>query len=61
MNIPKVDSSKCPQDHACPLIQVCPVGAISQEEFSAPKIDPRKCISCGKCTLSCPYQVLFFE
>ena len=61
MSTVKVDSSKCPQDHTCPLIRICPVGAISQDGFSAPQIDHEKCISCGRCVMSCPYQTLSFE
>jgi Fe-S-cluster-containing hydrogenase component 2 len=57
----KVDSNKCPQDHPCPLIQICPVGAISQDGFSAPKINKEKCISCGRCVATCPYGTLSFE
>ena len=36
----------CPQNHKCPAVKVCPVGALSQEGFQAPKIDYEKCISC---------------
>jgi ferredoxin len=61
MEIIKVDPSKCPQDHICPLIQICPVGAISQDGFSAPEINHEKCITCGKCVASCPYQTLSLE
>ncbi|EKD46700.1 MAG: hypothetical protein ACD_67C00108G0001 [uncultured bacterium] len=56
-----VDSSKCPQDHQCPLVSICPVGAITQEGNSAPAIDQEKCISCGQCVATCPYQVVSFE
>ena len=56
MNNIKIDSSKCPQDHVCPLVKICPVGAISQEGFSAPKINHEKCIRCGRCVEECPYE-----
>ena len=26
-----IDELRCPQNHRCPLIPVCPVGAISQQ------------------------------
>lgn len=57
----KIEASKCPQDHPCPLVKICPVGAISQDGFSAPKIDQEKCIACGKCVATCPYQAMSFE
>jgi Fe-S-cluster-containing hydrogenase component 2 len=57
----KVDGAKCPQDHPCPLVGICPAGAITQQGFSAPEIEQEKCISCGMCVASCPYQVTSFE
>ena len=44
----------CPQNHPCPAARVCPVGALSQENFKAPVIDAEKCIDCGKCVEVCP-------
>ncbi len=45
----------CPQNHPCPVINVCPYGAISQESsYSAPKIDEELCTECGTCTDYCP-------
>jgi ferredoxin len=43
----------CPQNHRCPTLSICPVGAISQNGFRAPTVDNEKCISCCKCTQSC--------
>lgn len=48
----------CPQNHKCPAVKVCPVGALSQKEFSAPQIDYDKCIACGKCANLCPKKAL---
>lgn len=48
-----IDKDLCPQNHACPLIAICPVGAISQNGFALPVIDPDKCIECGKCARKC--------
>lgn len=48
----------CPQNHKCPAVQVCPVGALSQSGFSAPQIDYEKCIACGKCSNFCPKKAL---
>jgi Fe-S-cluster-containing hydrogenase component 2 len=57
----KIDATKCPQDHPCPLVGICPANAITQQGFAAPQIDQEKCISCGMCAMSCPYQVPSFE
>lgn len=53
-----VDPGRCPQNHRCPLIAICPVGAISQQGFSLPQIDPARCIECGACAESCPRQAI---
>ncbi len=50
----KVDAQKCPQDHRCPAIKVCPVAAISQNGFALPIIDEDLCIDCSKCIDYCP-------
>lgn len=49
---------KCPQNHKCPAVQVCPVGALTQKDFEAPKINHEKCIKCGKCAKFCPKKAL---
>lgn len=48
----------CPQNHKCPAVKVCPVGALTQEEFEAPKINYDKCVKCGKCSNFCPKKAL---
>ena len=45
----------CPQNHKCPAVKVCPVGALSQEGFQ------EKCISCGKCSDFCPKHALVLK
>lgn len=50
----KVIAEKCPQNHPCPSVKVCPVGALSQEGFKAPTVDVEKCIGCNKCVKYCP-------
>ena len=52
----KLVSEKCPQNHSCPLVRVCPVGAIKQVGFNAPTIDSSKCINCLVCVRNCPYR-----
>ena len=32
----------CLQNHKCPAVKICPVGALSQNEFEAPTIDYNK-------------------
>ena len=50
-----VESKRCPQNHRCPAMRICPVDAIVQDGNAAPTIDNEKCISCGKCMRVCPY------
>lgn len=57
----KISKIRCPQNHKCPSMRVCPVGALSQNKFEAPKIDLNKCIKCGKCVRYCPTGALKFE
>lgn len=56
-----IDKSRCPQNHRCPMIKVCPVGAITQDGFGLPVIDAEKCIECGKCTKFCPKHAVIKE
>ncbi len=56
----KVIKERCPQNHICPAIKVCPVNAIKQAGFAAPAIKEEICIKCGKCTDFCPMEALVF-
>ena len=49
-----VITGKCPQNHKCPSIAVCPVNALHQNGNAAPTVDASKCINCGKCAKFCP-------
>ena len=49
-----VNDMVCPQNHPCPAVRVCPVGAIKQNHYKLPTIDEEKCIKCKKCVLYCP-------
>ncbi len=53
--------SNCPQNHPCPAVRVCPVGALSQNNFEAPVIDHSKCVKCGKCSNFCPKKALVLQ
>jgi ferredoxin len=48
----------CPQNHLCPIIRVCQVGAISQNGYGLPLIDETLCIDCGKCVKQCPMRAV---
>ncbi len=48
----------CPQNHKCPSVAICPVGALTQTDFGAPEINHEKCIRCGKCATFCPKKAL---
>lgn len=48
----------CPQNHRCPIISICPVGAISQEGYGLPVINEELCIECGKCAKHCPMRAV---
>lgn len=56
-----VSKTRCPQNHPCPAVRVCPVGALSQKGFSAPTVDDDKCVRCGKCVRFCPMRALKLE
>jgi len=57
-----IEQSSCPANHPCPVMRVCPVGAIKQATpFSAPVIDEEKCTNCGKCTSFCPFGAFHFN
>jgi ferredoxin len=49
-----VDKNRCPQNHPCPSVKVCPVSALIQHGFDAPEVDENKCITCKKCVNYCP-------
>jgi ferredoxin len=50
----KISERRCPSNHPCPALRVCPVNAIAQEGNGLPVIDEGKCIKCGKCLAVCP-------
>ena len=56
-----VKKNRCPQNHPCPSVKVCPVGALKQKGFDAPTVDMEKCIKCGKCVKFCPMRALVLE
>ena len=62
MNSIGIEATRCPQNHFCPVINICPAGAISQKNaFTAPQIDEDKCTSCGKCTNYCGFRAFYMK
>lgn len=57
----RIDAELCPQNHRCPMIDTCPVGAISQEGFALPAVDPEICISCGDCVAKCGKEAMSLD
>jgi Fe-S-cluster-containing hydrogenase component 2 len=57
----KVIELKCPQNHVCPSVKICPAEALKQEGHNAPTVDNEKCIDCGKCSDFCPKKALVLE
>ncbi len=66
INVIDIACDECPVDrysvnnscrgciaHRC--MNVCPRGAISRDDRGKAKIDPEKCIHCGRCEKACPY------
>ncbi len=53
-----VKKNRCPQNHPCPAVPICPVNSLKQKGFSAPTVDLISCIGCGKCTRFCPMGAL---
>ena len=56
-----INRSRCPQNHPCPSVKVCPAGALSQRGFDAPTADQDTCIRCGRCVSFCPMKALTLE
>lgn len=54
----QVDRNVCPHNHVCPLIKICPKGAITQDEEGYPVIDYTLCIECRKCVMKCPKKAM---
>ena len=53
-----IDKNKFPQNHRCPSIAVCPVGAISQNGFELSMINQELCVECEKCINFCPRRAI---
>lgn len=49
-----VNKNRCPENHPCPSIRVCPVHALQQKGYAAPTVNQSTCTKCGKCVRYCP-------
>ncbi len=49
-----IEKNRCPQNHPCPSIRVCPAGALIQNGYDAPIVDQEKCVECQVCVKYCP-------
>lgn len=56
-----VIKERCPQNHQCPSVAVCPVNALTQSGFDAPQVDADACVKCGKCVGFCPKGALVYR
>ena len=54
----EINKKRCPQNHRCPAVQVCPVDALNQDGFAAPTVDSDACVMCGKCVRFCPMNAI---
>ncbi|MEG1510180.1 MAG: 4Fe-4S binding protein [Clostridia bacterium] len=55
----EINIARCPQSHSCPSVNVCQVGALTQDKFNAPVIDHNKCVVCGRCVNFCPMKAFY--
>lgn len=49
-----IKKDNCPQNHKCPAVEMCPVNALTQQNYNAPILDNEQCLQCGKCVKLCP-------
>jgi len=49
-----VNPRRCPANHRCPAVRVCPVDALKQKGLGVPMVDEEACIDCAKCVRTCP-------
>ena len=53
-----ITENRCPQNHPCPSVTVCPTGALTQEGYHAPTVDEKRCTDCGQCVMCCPMRAI---
>jgi len=55
----RVDPNRCPQNHRCPAVVVCPMNALSQDGHKLPRVSVGRCIECLQCIRLCPMGALY--
>lgn len=55
----RFEPSQCQQCANPPCVRVCPTRASHLDQDGLVQIDGRRCIVCGACILSCPYDARF--
>lgn len=53
-----IHETRCPANHPCPSVRICPHGALKQNGFDAPVVDETLCTDCGACVSFCPMGAL---
>lgn len=56
-----IDQERCPQNHPCPLVALCPVEAITQVGNELPQVDAQTCIECEACVNACAMGAMQME
>lgn len=60
-----INESLCVQNHNCPVVKACPIGAVTQKKeghkWEMPHIDPLKCAGCGWCFQACERSAVHFK
>lgn len=54
----QVIEKRCPQNHPCPSVNICPTGALKQNGYAAPYVEKELCTECGQCVNFCPMLAL---
>ncbi|MCD4814042.1 4Fe-4S binding protein [bacterium] len=54
----EITAYKCPQNHPCPAVRVCPVNALMQDRYEAPRVDEKLCMDCGNCVAVCAMRAI---
>jgi len=59
--IPIVYAEDCSRKAHCPVVDICPVGAITQKPGEPPEVDGTLCNRCGDCLTACENYVFDFQ